>query len=46
MKKKKTNTRNSRFPGLDRNVNLKIRHELMDQDYIYKLSEIDKLLAK
>lgn len=36
----------SKFPGLDPSVNLKVRQELIDQDYIDKLSEEDKLMAK
>lgn len=32
----------SRFPGLDKSVNLRIRHEVMDQDYLQKLSESEK----
>lgn len=37
--------RNSKYPGLDTKVNLKIRHELMDADYLQKLTETEKLLA-
>jgi hypothetical protein len=37
--------RNSKYPGLDIKVNLKIRHELMDADYLDQLNETEKLLA-
>lgn len=33
------------FPGLSRDGDIKIRHELYDQDYIKKLSPQDRLLA-
>jgi hypothetical protein len=33
----------TKYPGLDKSVNLKIRHELIDFDYLHKLSEKDKL---
>jgi hypothetical protein len=37
------NNRNSRkYPGLTKKTSLKIREELLDQDYIDKLSEEDK----
>lgn len=38
--------RNSKYPGLDTNVNLRNRRELMDEDYIHKLSETEKLLVE
>ncbi len=37
---------NSKFPGLSKSGDIKIRHELYDQDYAHKLNEEDKLLAK
>lgn len=39
---KKTKLSKTPYPGLDKSVNLRIRHELMDQDYISKLSENEK----
>lgn len=42
---KKTQRGNTKYPGLDKKVNLKIRHELMDQDYISKLSPEEKPVA-
>jgi len=43
---KRTKRKSSKFPGLDIGVNLKIRQELLDHDYIDKLSPKDKLMAK
>lgn len=34
-----------RHPGLSALGDIKVRHELYDQDYAHKLSEEDKLLA-
>lgn len=34
-----------KYPGLDTNVNLPIRRETMDQDYIEKLNDEEKLMA-
>jgi hypothetical protein len=45
MSKKKTKHSKAQYPGLDASVNLKIRRELFDQDYIDKLSDTDKLMA-
>ena len=45
-KKIKKNRRNAaKYPGLDKNVNLKIRADLLDQDYINKLSPEEKPMA-
>lgn len=43
MSKKITRMSKTKYPGLDKSVNLKIRHELIDFDYLHKLSEKDKL---
>ena len=41
--KKKTKRDRSKYPGLDKSVNLKIRHELLDFDYLHLLSEKEKI---
>lgn len=35
-----------KYPGLDKRFNLKVRVELIDYDYVDKLSEKDKLMAR
>lgn len=39
---KKTKRSKTLYPGLDKSVNLRIRHELLDQDYLDKLSGDEK----
>lgn len=40
--KKPTRRSKVKYAGLDKSVNLKIRHEIMDFDYLDKLSDDDK----
>lgn len=35
----------TRYPGFDKGTSLKVRQELLDQDYIEKLSETEKLMV-
>lgn len=42
MKAKKNRRNKTKYPGLEKKVNLKIRHEILDQDYIDKLSPDEK----
>lgn len=46
MTGKKTRHSRSKFPGLDKSVNLKIRQDLLDQDYLDKLSEKELLMVQ
>jgi hypothetical protein len=42
VKKEKTKRNKSKYPALDPTLNLKTRYELLDYDYVNKLSEKDK----
>jgi hypothetical protein len=42
---KKTKRSRSRYPGLDKSVTLKVRQDLLDFDYLDKLSDKDKRMA-
>lgn len=42
MKKKQTKRKKTKYPGLDPSVNTRIRHELLDCDYLDKLTEKEK----
>lgn len=42
MKKKRNRRSEARFPALNPNLNLKTRSDLLDQDYIAKLSDKEK----
>lgn len=42
---KSTKHSRSAYPGLDKGVNLKIRHEALEIDYVDKLSHEEKLMA-
>lgn len=42
---KKTKRNQSKYPGLDPKVNLRNRQELLECDYLDKLSDEEKLLA-
>lgn len=45
--KKKMNKRDlTQYPGLDKAVNFRIRQDLIDQDYIDKLSPEEKPMAE
>lgn len=35
-----------KYSGLKKEAQLKIRHELYEADYLHKLNDIEKLLAK
>ena len=37
-----TRRQKSKFPGIDKSVTLRVRQELLDQDYIHLLSEDEK----
>lgn len=39
---KKTRRKSTKYPGLKKNLNVKVRQELIDHDYIDKLSEEEK----
>lgn len=42
MAKKSNRRSRTKYPGLDKTVNLLIRHELLDQDYVHKLTDKEK----
>lgn len=40
--KKMSRRSKTKYPGLDKSVTLKVRHELLDQDYLHELNDTDK----